>query len=185
MAVGLDWFAGWSPGIAAENRAAAGGRAALEAHWAQAEPEDMGAFFTQADMAALDGSWSWLAGVAGQAMEQGNEGFLEDTLASVQPWGFRPDAIRVPALIMHGAEDKMVPRAHGEWLAARCPAAESRIVPDGSGRLPGSQRLCLLQKLCTRWPSRREPGRVKTDRCERPAFPPLFARRKIERRPHR
>ena len=71
---GLDWFAGWSPGIAAENRAAAGGRAALEAHWAQAEPETMTAFFTDDDLAALGGSWSWLAGVAGQAMEQGNEG---------------------------------------------------------------------------------------------------------------
>src|SRR5271168_4735661 len=61
---GLDWFAGWSPGIAAENRVAVDGRAALEAHWSQAQPEDMAAFFTQADMAALDGSWSWLAGVA-------------------------------------------------------------------------------------------------------------------------
>jgi len=129
-AEGLDWFAGWSPGIAAENRAAAGGRAALEAHWAGAEPEDMGAFFTDADRAALGDGWSWLAGVAGQAMEQGNEGFLEDTLASVRPWGFRPDAIGVPVLIMHGAKDKMVPCGHGEWLAARCPAAELRIVPD-------------------------------------------------------
>jgi pimeloyl-ACP methyl ester carboxylesterase len=127
---GLDWFAGWSPGIAAENRAATGGRAALEAHWAGARPEDMGAFFTEADMAALNGSWSWLAGVAGQAMQQGSEGLLEDTLAAVRPWGFRPDAIRVPVLIMHGAKDKMVPCAHGEWLAARCPAAESRTVPD-------------------------------------------------------
>ena len=127
---GLDWFAGWSPGIAAENRAAAGGRAALEAHWAGAEPEDMGAFFTEADMAALGGSWSWLAGVADQAMQQGNEGFLEDTLAGARPWGFGPDAIRVPVLIMHGANDKMVPCAHGEWLAARCPAAELRAVPD-------------------------------------------------------
>src|SRR5579863_7462123 len=127
---GLDWFAGWSPGIAAENRAAAGGRAALEAHWAGAEPEDMSAFFTDADIAALGGGWSWLAGVAGQAMEQGSEGFLEDTLAGARPWGFQPDAIRVPALIMHGAKDKMVPCAHGEWLAAHCPAAGSRIVPD-------------------------------------------------------
>ena len=109
---GLDWFAGWSPGIAAENRAATGGRAALEAHWAEAQPEDMGAFFTEADMAALGGSWSWLAGVAGQAIEQGSEGYLEDTLASVRPWGFRPDAIGVPVLIVHGAEDKMVPCAH-------------------------------------------------------------------------
>jgi hypothetical protein len=47
---GLDWFAGWSPGIAAENRAAAAGRAALEAHWAGAEPEDMDAFFTKATL---------------------------------------------------------------------------------------------------------------------------------------
>jgi pimeloyl-ACP methyl ester carboxylesterase len=90
----------------------------------------MGAFFTEADMAAFGGSWSWLAGVAGQAMEQGGEGYLEDTLAAVQPWGFRPDAIRVPVLIMHGTKDKMVPCAHGEWLAAHCPAAESRTVPD-------------------------------------------------------
>ena len=127
---GLDWFAGWPPGIAAENRAAVGGRAALEAHWAGAGPEEMSAFFTEADMAALGGSWSWLAGVADQAMQQGNEGFLEDTLAGARPWGFGPDAIRVPVLIMHGANDKMVPCAHGEWLAARCPAAESRIVPD-------------------------------------------------------
>ena len=129
---GLDWFAGWSPGIAAENRAAARGRAALEAHWAGAEPEDMGAFFTEADIAALGGNWSWLAGVAGQAMQQGSEGLAEDTVAGARPWGFGPGAIRVPVLIMHGAKDKMVPCAHGEWLAASCPAAELRIVPDAS-----------------------------------------------------
>ena len=127
---GLDWFAGWSPGIAAEHQAATGGRAALEAHWASAKTEEMGAFFTRADMAALAGSWSWLGRVAGQAIEQGNEGYLEDTLASVQPWGFRTAAISVPVLVMHGAKDKMVPCAHGQWLAAHCPAADLRIVPD-------------------------------------------------------
>jgi pimeloyl-ACP methyl ester carboxylesterase len=127
---GLDWFEGWSPGIAAENRAAADGRAALEAHWAGAEPEDMSAFFTETDMAALDGNWSWLAGVAGQAMEQGSEGLMEDTLAAAKPWEFRPAAIGVPVLIMHGATDKMVPYAHAEWLAAHCQAAELRAVPD-------------------------------------------------------
>jgi pimeloyl-ACP methyl ester carboxylesterase len=129
-AEGLDWFAGWSPGIAAENRAATGGRAALEEHWAQAEPEEMDAFFTEADMAALGGNWSWLAGVSGQAMEQGNEGYLEDILASVQPWGFGLEAIHAPVLVMHGASDKMVPSGHGSWLAGRCPTAELRIIPD-------------------------------------------------------
>ena len=91
----------------------------------------MGAFFTEADIAALGGSWSWLAAVAGQPMQQGNEWCLEDALAGVQPWGFRPDAIRVPVLITHGAEYKMVPCAHGEWLAARAAtrrASRSRLL---------------------------------------------------------
>jgi pimeloyl-ACP methyl ester carboxylesterase len=131
---GLDWFAGWSPGIAAENRAAARGRAALEAHWAGAEPEDMSAFFTEGDLAALDGRWSWVGAVAGAAMEQGGDGLAEDTLASVQPWGFEPGAIGVPVLLLHGAQDKMVPPAHGEWLGAHCPAAELRLIP-GAGHV--------------------------------------------------
>lgn len=126
---GLDWFAGWSPGIAAENRAAMGGRTALRAHWAQAEPEDVAAFFTEADIAALGDGWSWLASVSGQAIDQGDEGMLEDTLAAVQPWEFRPEDISVPVLIMHGERDKMVPCAHGRWLSAHCPTAEHRPVP--------------------------------------------------------
>jgi len=129
-AEGLDWFAGWSPGLTAENQAATGGREALEAHWATAGDEDMDVVFTEADLTAFNGSWSWVAGVVERALENGSEGYVEDTLASVRPWGFAPEAIRVPVLIMHGAKDKMVPCAHGEWLAARCPAAELRIVPD-------------------------------------------------------
>ncbi len=127
---GLDWFAGWSPGTAAENRAASSGRAALEAHWASAEPEDIGVCFTEADIAALAGRWSWLAGVTGQAMQQGNEGLIEDTLAAVQPWGFQLETIQTPVLVMHGADDKMVPPGHGTWLAGRVPTATARPVPD-------------------------------------------------------
>jgi len=126
---GLDWFAGWSPGIAAENRAATAGRDALAAHWAQADDEDWHAFFTEADIAALGERWSWLAGVAGKAIEQGTEGYAEDTLAGVRPWGFTPAAISAPVLLMHGADDKMVPSTHGHWLASRCPAAQLRVIP--------------------------------------------------------
>jgi pimeloyl-ACP methyl ester carboxylesterase len=130
----LDWFADSPPGIAAENRAATAGRAALEAHWAQAEPEELDAFFTAADIAALGDRWSWLAGVAGKAMEQGNEGYAEDTLAGVQGWGFSPTAITCPVLVMHGADDRMVPSAHGEWLASHCPTAELQVIP-GAGHI--------------------------------------------------
>jgi pimeloyl-ACP methyl ester carboxylesterase len=131
---GLDWFAGWSPGIAAENRAATAGRAALEAHWAQAEPEEMDAFFTAADIAALGDSWSWLAGVAGKAIEQGNEGYAEDTLAAAQGWGFSLAGIAGPVLVMHGADDKMVPPAHGEWIASHCATAQSQVI-SGAGHI--------------------------------------------------
>lgn len=127
-AEGLDWFAGWSRSGVAEQRAALAGRTALEAYLPTAEfdPET----FTQGDQSALEGAWSWLAGVAGQAMEEGDEGMVEDLLAGAQAWGFAPTDIAVPVLILHGDKDRMVPSAHGEWLAAHCPTAKLRLVPD-------------------------------------------------------
>jgi pimeloyl-ACP methyl ester carboxylesterase len=127
-AEGLDWFAGWSRSGLAEQRAALAGRAALEGYLSSAEfdPET----FIPDDQAALEGTWSWLAHVAGQAMENGNEGMVDDLLAGVQAWGFAPADITVPVLILHGSEDRMVPCAHGEWLAAHCPTAEFRLASD-------------------------------------------------------
>jgi pimeloyl-ACP methyl ester carboxylesterase len=55
---------------------------------------------------------------------------VEDLLAGAQAWGFAPADITVPVLVLHGAEDRMVPSTHGEWLAAHCPAAELRLAPD-------------------------------------------------------
>ncbi len=131
-AEGLDWFAGWSRSGVAEQRAALAGRAALEAYLPSAEfdPET----FTPDDRSALEGTWSWLAGVAGQAMEKGHEGMVDDLLAGARAWGFAPADITVPVLILHGAQDRMVPSAHGEWLAAHCPAAELRLAP-GAGHI--------------------------------------------------
>ncbi len=124
---GLDWLAGWSAYGIGEQRAAAAGRAALEEYLASAEFDADS--FTAADEEALGGRWSWLAGVAGAAMEQGQDAMVEDLLAGARPWGFDPASVTVPVLIMHGSADRMVPSAHGEWLAARCPAAELRLVP--------------------------------------------------------
>jgi pimeloyl-ACP methyl ester carboxylesterase len=131
-AEGLDWYAGWSRSGAAEQRAARAGRAALEAYLPSAEfdPDT----FTPGDQSALEGRWSWLAGVAGQAMEEGDDGMVEDLLAGAQGWGFAPADITVPVLIVHGDMDRMVPSAHGEWLAAHCPAAELRLAP-GAGHI--------------------------------------------------
>jgi pimeloyl-ACP methyl ester carboxylesterase len=131
-AEGLDWYAGWSRSGGAEQRAARVGRAALEAYLPSAEfdPDT----FTPGDQSALEGRWSWLAGVAGQAMEEGDDGMVEDLLAGAQGWGFAPADITVPVLIVHGDMDRMVPSAHGEWLAAHCPAAELRLA-SGAGHI--------------------------------------------------
>ena len=131
-AEGLDWFAGWSRSGVAEQRAARAGRAALEAYLPSAEfdPDT----FTPQDQSALEGRWSWIIGVVRPALDQGNEGMVEDLLAAAQPWGFDPADITVPVLILHGARDRMVPSSHGEWLAAHCPTAEFRLTP-GAGHV--------------------------------------------------
>jgi pimeloyl-ACP methyl ester carboxylesterase len=86
--------------------------------------------FTAADLAALDGPWSWLAGVAGQAIRGGPAGTVDDNLAYVTPWGFEPGQVRAPVLYLHGGQDRIVPPSHGEWLARHTPKAELWLRPD-------------------------------------------------------
>jgi pimeloyl-ACP methyl ester carboxylesterase len=131
----LDWFAGMAPSGERELRAALAGRAALERQLAsdfeaESEPESEPSAFTPADEAALSGPWSWLARVAGEAIEAGLGGMVDDDLAFVNPWGFDPAQVIQPVLVMHGQQDRIVPSSHGRWLARRCPSAELRLFPD-------------------------------------------------------
>ena len=86
-AAGLDWFAGMHPAGATELHAAAEGRAALETYLMTAgfDPKQ----FTPADHAGLDGPWAWLAEVAGQAIEGGIGGAVDDNLALRRALGLR------------------------------------------------------------------------------------------------
>jgi pimeloyl-ACP methyl ester carboxylesterase len=130
---GLDYFTGMNPAGEAELRAAVAGREALENMLATAEydPE----MFTPGDREALQGPWNWLNGVVGRAMEDGDlGGMIDDDLAYVAPWGFDVAAIRRPLLVCHGEDDRIVPVAHGRWVAAHAPSAELRTYP-GDGHL--------------------------------------------------
>jgi pimeloyl-ACP methyl ester carboxylesterase len=127
-AEGLDWFAGMATSGVAEYRAAATGRAALEAYFASAEFDP--AVFTPTDHAAMLGAWSWIGTVVEPALATGHGGMVDDDLAYVTSWGCDPRQISSPVLIVHGAQDRFVPSAHATWLAQHCPTAEMWLRPD-------------------------------------------------------
>ncbi len=79
-----------------------------------------------------------------EAFATGGEGWFEDDLQLVEPWGFELGAVRCEVQLWHGADDRMVPPAHGRYLAAQLPRCESRFVEgEGHGSL-----LRLLPEMC-------------------------------------
>lgn len=61
-----------------------------------------------------------------EALKDSVDGWVDDDLAFVQPWGFEFSEIRVPVMLWQGDEDMMVPFAHGKWLAAHLPRDKLR-----------------------------------------------------------
>ena len=61
-------------------------------------------------------------------------GWVDDDLAFLNPWGFDVEQISVPTLVWYGATDVLVPRAHGDWLAAHVPGSAVKI-DDEAGHL--------------------------------------------------
>jgi pimeloyl-ACP methyl ester carboxylesterase len=122
---GLDWFAGMAPsGVAALGTAAAGRevRAALGASGFAYDTQ-----FTAADLAFFEGPWGWLGKVGGPALDAGPYGQIDDDVSYTLPWGCDPGAISAPVLLLHGAEDRIIPASHGSWLASRCRSAVLRL----------------------------------------------------------
>src|SRR3954471_20450351 len=139
---GLDFLAGMGDENVEEFGAAVAGeeplRPMLEAMRTEVlgtTPESvadqMRSLLPPVDVAVITGDFAvYLHGSMTAGQQPGYEGWLDDDLAFVSDWGFRPEDIGVPTLLRQGRQDLMVPFAHGEWLAARVPAAEARLTED-------------------------------------------------------
>ena len=73
----------------------------------------------------------WALDSMDRGLAPGYEGWLDDDLAFVRPWGFDPASVTTKTLLLQGQQDFMVPAAHAHYLAATIPRAEARVDPDG------------------------------------------------------
>jgi pimeloyl-ACP methyl ester carboxylesterase len=126
-AEGLDYFAGMADAGVKSFVAAAAGRDARIAYAESGEDDDFG--FTPGDESALGERWAWVLDVVRPALAGPPDGMIDDDLAAVAPWGFRPEQVLAPVLLLHGDMDRVVPSAHSAWLAAHLPDAELRRTP--------------------------------------------------------
>jgi pimeloyl-ACP methyl ester carboxylesterase len=139
---GLDWLDGMGDENLEEFAAAEQGPEALEkfiARWAEVEREitgdrileSLGDLVAPPDAEVLTGEYADHAAAATRdALEHGYWGWFDDDLAFVRDWGFSLDSIEIPVTIWQGREDRFVPLAHAEWLAANVPGAKSNLLDD-------------------------------------------------------
>jgi pimeloyl-ACP methyl ester carboxylesterase len=136
-AEGLDWLDGMGEGNIVEFNAALAGEDVLrplldEEAAAMLGGGDSGfeTLLSPPDQAILPQLQEFLGQSFAEALANGVDGWLDDDLAFVRPWGFDLGEIRVPLLLVHGVQDVFVPVAHGRWLAERIPGVEARILDD-------------------------------------------------------
>jgi pimeloyl-ACP methyl ester carboxylesterase len=85
----------------------------------------------EVDRRALTGDLAdYVAESCRRAVLQGVAGWRDDDLAFVRPWGFSLETITVPVSVWQGRLDKMVPFAHGSWLASHVAGARAHLHDD-------------------------------------------------------
>jgi len=138
-AEGLDWKTGMGEENLAEFAAVEAGPDALRAFLDQARASltgvtadqvvaSLGDLIGEADRRAVPGPFAeWLATSFRTALANSSDGWFDDDIAFFRDWGFDLGVIDVPVTIWQGDDDRMVPFAHGQWVAEHVRGARAQL----------------------------------------------------------
>jgi pimeloyl-ACP methyl ester carboxylesterase len=152
-AEGVDFLEGMNEGNVREFNAAREGEDALRA-WIEPEREHMIESLTSGSSSYLGDSYEMSdADKAEMAKHQkaaaahlltaianGIDGWVDDDMAIVKPWGFDVASCRVPVVVSYGRRDNLVPAAHGDWLSEHV-AGATTWVDDDTGHMGSGEQL--------------------------------------------
>ncbi len=141
-APGLDFCGEWPAEHRREVELFFTDRPAAREHWRQdterflavcSEPE--GWMRRWGDLAGTDVAHSvevaaHLAAEVRDALGGGDDGYWDDWVATLTPWGFDVADIKVPVRLWHGVRDRNVPVTNGHWLAANVPGIVAAFSDD-------------------------------------------------------
>lgn len=138
----LDYYAGMGEENAEEWHLAEQGRDAVEP-WLVRAAADMrdkpignfadqyGGSFPPVDIATMEtGFGTTMHASMQKAISTGVEGWLEDDIVLVTPWGFDLGSITTPVAVWAGKQDRMVSSDHSVWIARAIPGADLHVLAD-------------------------------------------------------
>lgn len=133
---GLDWMAGQTQGNIIEWQAAQRGDAAIRAvveverrttlaRLQSGRADFLGDSYemSEADVRQMQKHVRLVIDQLVNGLVHGVDGWVDDDIAFVCPWGVDLGSIAAPMYITYGRTDTLVPAAHGDWLASHFPRA--------------------------------------------------------------
>ena len=142
----LDFLEGMGPENHDEFGAALKGEAVIT-HWMNenAVPmkqvtgsdirEAFGGLIGDADKSVLEGVVAdEMAATMRNGLAVSFDGWIDDDLVFIKPWGFDLAAITKPVILWQGDDDFMVPQSHSYWLEKHIPGSKLNFVP-GHGHI--------------------------------------------------